>query len=352
MRHEPAGARRFKGEGEEGADAEEDDMVPGHPVIVIANRRRSMAAWLRGAGGLLALVAAAPALGAEGDPSSQPTPAERMAAFRRMVDPPVVLRRAGAEEVEVVLDQAYSSPGGAKLLADVYRPRGLAAGARLPAVLLLHGGVPDEVPYRPKDWGVYRSWGRLLGASGLVGIAFNQRVSSPDPKLALARQDLEAMLGWLRDNAGSLHVDPDRVCLASFSAGGPLLASFISSPRTSVRCLVAFYSYLDVRQSEQHRAFMRPAELEAFSPAAQLAAGAARMPPLLVARGGKDDVGTVLASEDRFIAEAIRTNAPVEILNHPTAPHGFDNRLDDARSRAIVSRAVAFMREALGLEAS
>ncbi len=329
-------------------------MVCTLQVTATRGERSIMTSW-RGARALALLAVAAPALAAGGDaapPPREPTPAERMAEFRRVVDPPVVLRRAGAEAVEVVQDQTYSSPGGTKLLADVYRPRGLAAGARLPAVLLLHGGVPDEVPHRPKDWGVYRSWGRLLGASGLVGIAFNQRVSSPDPRLPLARQDVESMLGWLREHAESLHVDPDRVCLASFSAGGPLLASFISSPRPPVRCLVAFYSYLDVRQSEQHRAFMTPAELEAFSPAAQLAAGAARMPPMLVARGGKDDVGTVLASEDRFIAEAVRTNAPVEILNHPAAPHGFDNGLDDARSRAIVSRAVAFMRESLGLEAS
>jgi len=279
-----------------------------------------------------------------------PSPAERLAEFRKLVDAPVVLRRAGTEAVEVLRDRTYATPGGARLSADVYLPPGLAAGASRPAVLLLHGGVPDEVPHRPKDWGVYQSWGRLLGASGLVGIAFNQRVSSPDPRLPQAAQDVEVMLEWLREHAESLHVDPDRICLASFSAGGPLLASFISAPRPAVRCLVAFYSYLDVRQSEQHRAFMKPAELDTFSPAAQLAAGAARMPPMLVARGGEDDVGTVLASEDRFIAEAIRTNAPVEILNHPTAPHGFDNRLDDPRSRAIVSRSVAFMRESLGLE--
>jgi acetyl esterase/lipase len=253
--------------------------------------------------------------------------------------------------VEVLRDQTYGAPGGTPLLADVYLPPGLAPGARRPAVLLLHGGVPDELPYRPKDWGVYRSWGRLLGAAGLVGVAFNQRVATPDPRLPLAAQDLDAMLAWLRQHAEALHVDPDRVCLAAFSAGGPLLASFISRPRPAVRCLVAFYAYLDVRQSEQHRAFMKPAELDAFSPAAQLAAGAARMPPMLVARGGRDEVGSVLASEDRFIAEAIRTNAPVEILNHPAAPHGFDNGPDDgpeaARSRAILGRTVAFLRESL-----
>lgn len=323
-------------------------------AVHLARGREAVAAWRRGACAFTALALAAPVLGAEPAPpgaaAPEPTPEERLAGFRRMVDPPVVLRRAGTEAVEVRRDLTYATAGGAPLLADVYLPPGLAAGARLPAVLLLHGGIPDEVPYRPKDWGVYRSWGRLLGASGMVGIAFNQRVSSPDPRLRQAREDVESVLRWLRAHAESLHVDPDRVCLASFSAGGPLLAAFISAPRPAVRCLVAFYSYLDVRQSEQHRAFLTPAELDAFSLAAQLAGGAARMPPMLVARGGRDDVGTVLASEDRFIAEAIRTNAPVEILNHPGAPHGFDNRLDDARSRAIVARALAFMRESLGLE--
>jgi dipeptidyl aminopeptidase/acylaminoacyl peptidase len=56
----------------------------------------------------------------------------------------------------------------------VYQPSGLGEDERRPAVLLIHGGpLPKEVS--PKDWRLFQDYGRLLAASGFVGVTFNHR---------------------------------------------------------------------------------------------------------------------------------------------------------------------------------
>lgn len=37
-------------------------------------------------------------------------------------------------------------------------------------------------------------------------------------------------------------------------------------------------------------------------------------------------------------------------MNHPSGPHGFDNQMDDDRSREIVRSAIDFMKLHLGVK--
>src|SRR5256885_3859143 len=153
---------------------------------------------------------------------------------------PVALRVPGMAPVRIHRDLVYDSRADLRL--DAYVP---PRPGRFPVVMLLHGGVPDEVPVRPKDWGLYRSWGKLLAASGFTTVIPNQRIGFPDPRLALAEQDVESALDYLRRHAGRLSADPGRICLVAFSAGGPLLARFIREHPSNVRCLAAMYAFLD-----------------------------------------------------------------------------------------------------------
>jgi hypothetical protein len=51
---------------------------------------------------------------------------------------------------------------------DLYDP--VATGPR-PAVVFVHGGpVPAGLPVSPRDWPVYRGYGALAAAAGLVGV--------------------------------------------------------------------------------------------------------------------------------------------------------------------------------------
>ena len=65
----------------------------------------------------------------------------------------------------------YKTAEDGPLLADLYLPP--AATALSPVVIFIHGGVPDGIPSKPKDWGVFVSWGQLIAASQMAGVTFN-----------------------------------------------------------------------------------------------------------------------------------------------------------------------------------
>jgi hypothetical protein len=47
---------------------------------------------------------------------------------------------------------------------------------------------------------------------------------------------------------------------------------------------------------------------------------------------------------DRFVAVALKKNATIDVMNHPTGQHGFDCRDDHERTREILARTVDFVR--------
>lgn len=267
-------------------------------------------------------------------------------SLRDIVMMPVVYRVPGMDRVEVRKNLKYTTNPGSNLLMDVYIPPRLARGERRPAVLFIHGGVTRE--YTPKDWGIFVSWGRLVAASGLVGVTFTHRLGYPKPLLAEAAHDVTDAINYVRANADSLRIDKDRICLIAFSAGGPLLSLAMRDSLPFVRCLVAFYAFLDIQESTLHRSNETPEMLRAFSVITYLA-DARKMPPIFVARAGLDQIPGMNGSIDRFIREAIAMNAAIDFANHPTGVHGFDNQNDDERSREIIRRAIDFMKTHLGL---
>jgi acetyl esterase/lipase len=276
--------------------------------------------------------------------SSQPT---QRKSFEEIVAMPVVYRVPGMDEVHVRSNLKYTNVNDPNLLMDVYTPPGLARDDKRPAVLLIHGGAGSES--KPKDWGVYRSWGRLIAASGMVGVTFTHRLGFPNPFLAQSASDVTAAIDYVRTNADSLNIDKDRICLASYSAGGPMLSMAMRDKPPYIRCLVAFYSFLDIQQSESHRKYETPEMVKAFSPIGYLAKDATKIAPMFIARAGLDEIPTMDDSIDRFVREAISKNAPITFANHPQGVHGFDNQNDDERSREIIQSAIAFMKFHLGV---
>jgi acetyl esterase/lipase len=183
----------------------------------------------------------------------------------------------------------------------------------------------------------------------MVGVTFTHRLGYPKPFLIEAASDVDAAVAYVRANADALGVDRDRLCLAAYSGGGPLLSAALRDRPPYVRCLVSFYAFLDVRQSEVHRTHETPETLERFSPITYLDGDIGRIAPIFVARAGLDQIPTMNDSIDRFIREAVKQNAAVTFVNHPRGVHGFDNQTDDARSREIIRAALDFMKTHLGL---
>jgi acetyl esterase/lipase len=279
----------------------------------------------------VALVAFAPPLrAAEAAPDTT-----GLAGFLAMVNRPVVLRVPGTDRVRVIEDLAYRTVTGVDLSADVYasqRPGPRTAPLR-PIVILLHGGVGPELVPRPKDWGSYRSWGRLLAASGWVAVTFNQRLGYPEPEIENALADVESLVTFVRARAKGWGGDPDRVAFVSYSAGGMLLAPAIRHRPAWLRCIVAMYPIIDLRGSAHLRRYLRPEQLEEYSAGSHLAQSAATMAPLMIVRAGRDQIPDLLAGVDRFVQEALAADAPVVLVNHRQAAHGFDN--DEATPRTL-----------------
>lgn len=225
---------------------------------------------------------------------------------------------AGMEAVEVHSHLEYPTRDGGAQRWDLY---GGAPGSAKEAVLLVHGGpIPGDLETTPADWGIFQSLARMLAASGLATVVFNHRFFSLEAA-STAMNDIEDLLSHLR---------AERVCLWVFSGGGALLGRILRDTPASVRCVVAYYAPLHAKTSE-------------FSAADAIEENNGRMPALLVARAGLD-MPKLNKTIDRFIAVALRKNATIDVMNHPTGQHGFDCRDDNERTREILRRTVEFVR--------
>jgi acetyl esterase/lipase len=258
----------------------------------------------------------------------------------RKVMMPVVYKVPGMDKVKIVQNLKYTSSDDPNVLMDVYLPPDIKPSEKVPVVIFIHGGAKTE--YTAKDWGIYTTWGRLVAASGFVGVTFTHRLDYPGKSLENAAQDVTAAINYVRANDDKYNVDKDRICLIAYSAGGPMLSLGMRGDTPFVRCLIGFYAFMDVKQSDYRNTEAAEA-LKTFSPITYVQKDAIRIPPMFIARAGRDEVPTMDDSIDRFVSEALAKNIALTVMNHPQGAHGFDNQNDDERSREIIRSAIAFM---------
>jgi acetyl esterase/lipase len=259
----------------------------------------------------------------------------------RKVMMPVVFKVPGMDRVKVVQNVKYTKTDDPNILMDIYLPPDVAREQKRPAVIFIHGGAKTE--YTPKDWGIYTTWGRLVAASGLVGVTFTHSLEYPGKSLEKGAHDVRAAIDYVGANADKYHIDKDRICLIAYSAGGPMLSLAMRGEMPFVRCLVAFYAFMDIQQSD-YRKTETPETLQAFSPIIYLRKDPNKIPPLFIGRAGRDEVPTMDDSIDRFVKEALVRNIAFTLANHPQGVHSFDNQNDDERSREIIRGALAFIK--------
>jgi acetyl esterase/lipase len=237
----------------------------------------------------------------------------------------------------------YRIVGNLPLPMDVYIPAGLQAGARRPAVIFIHGG-PLAPEMSPPEWGVYRSYGELAAASGLVGITFKHRLNAL-ADYGTAASDVSALIDHLRAHSAELHVDPDRLALWAFSGGGALIGVAFQQRTPFVRCVVSYYGILDLR--EPPGSSLPPAVpvsvANDLSPAYLVAHRAGPLPPTLIARAGLDNP-RINQSVDDFVRGAVASGVSLDLLTLPRGQHGFDVLDDTPRSREVIEKTVAFLR--------
>jgi acetyl esterase/lipase len=236
---------------------------------------------------------------------------------------PLVHPLPDPDRVELRPDLVYTHASGRAQAMDIYLPAPRAAGKRVPAVLLIHGEADPELLRGVRGWGQYTGWGRLLAGQGIAGVAFEHRAIL-DAGFEAVLAEVGDALAAVRERAGDLGIDPDRIGLAAFSAGVVLGSAVLASATERVRCAALCYGPLSDLEPD-------PA-----------------LPPLLVVRAGQDDP-ELNRTIDEFVAAAEQRDLAVELVHQPDGHHAFDVADGSDASREVIRHILGFLRGHLGI---
>jgi acetyl esterase/lipase len=199
------------------------------------------------------------------------------------------------------VEHVYAAANGIELKTYVFSTNETSARQRRPAIVLFHGG---GWTIGEPQWAFDRA--RHFAERGMVAVAVQYRLCNQEtitPFEAMA--DARAAIRWVRKNADSLGIDPERVAAYGWSAGAHLAASAAifdeETPGESLSAVpnalvlvspaVSLASDAWVRRLLGQRGSARD-----ISPDEHVRKG---LPPTLILQGS-DDTVTPLAGVERF----------------------------------------------------
>jgi acetyl esterase/lipase len=256
--------------------------------------------------------------------------------------------------LQTLLDIPCGSANGRVLSLDVLRPA-RDSGAALPVVLWLHGGGWYSGSKRNV---IDKHVLDFLVRSGFVLASAEYRLSDEAPFPAQIH-DVKAAIRWLRAQPEVLGIDPERVALAGFSAGGhlaALAATTVGVPElegesgspgysTRVQAAIAMAAPTDFTQNPAASdPSLNPNSVGGVTPEQRLLGGRIEdrgtlarlanpaafigrdMPPILLIHGSEDEI--VPVSQAEYLYQALEgrgievTLIRVEGGNHGCWPAG------------------------------
>ena len=262
---------------------------------------------------------------------------------------------AAPEAVAGVVQRSIPGPGG-WLALRIYRPEGVGPH---PAIVFMHGGGMVFGGLDTND----RFCRAITNSGHCVVVSVDYRLA-PETKFPGALEDVYAVLAWLSRSAAELSIDPRRIGVGGFSAGGNLAAAVALLSRDRAGPPIAFQLLVSpsldpgcdsssmrefadgpvMTQADQRwfwDLYLRGPE-DANDPyASPLAAqDLRRLPPAFVVTAGCDPV----CAEGEAYAERLRA-AGVEVVarRYDGMPHGFQG----IASLADAKRAMADIGEAI-----
>jgi hypothetical protein len=250
----------------------------------------------------------------------------------------LALAHPGMEQVQVHNVQ-YSSLNGKLLSMDLYYPIDEGSESSYPVVIFVIGFRTSAVDFR-NDSG-YQSWGRLVAADGMVGVAYDTE----------RPEDLGALIAYLKENAEELEIDPERIGLWSCSSHVPTALSYaMQEDEKDIKFLVSYYGFMlspDNYQRELLNSLCR--EWGCYGDELK---DVERIPtdlPLFIVRAGRDDpdLNDII---DHFMELVSGTDVQVTYIDHEDGQHGFDTKMKDERSIEIIEQTLEFMKSVFGVE--
>lgn len=203
----------------------------------------------------------------------------------------------GAQRVE------FESAGADKVFAHAFAPPPVRSGARVPALVMLHGaeGISDARE---------GAWARELAALGLVVLVVDSftprevRTTVDDQTRVTTGQMIADAFGALEFLARQAFIDPMRVGVMGMSKGGG--AALLAADRRARIGGRAFAAHITLYPfcSSQYRAPQPGA-------------------PLLMLLAEADDYTGAQSCED-YAARIRKAGGTLELVTYKAAPHGFD----------------------------
>lgn len=254
------------------------------------------------------------------------------------------------EGVEVLRDLAYVEGGHERQTLDLYRPKD--AEGPLPVIVWVHGGAWFG---GSKDGG---GPALLFAARGYAVASLNYRLSQ-HARFPAQIEDCKAAIRWLRANARTYNLDPDRFGAWGASAGGHLVALLgtsgdvpdlegdlgIKGPSSRVQAVVDWFGPTDLtRMGGSHDRPDSPESRLLGGPVQANRDRAARAnpityvskddPPFLILHGDRD--ATVPFGQSELLRDALEA-AGVETTFRPIegAGHGGPAFTSQQNRRAV-----------------
>ncbi len=143
---------------------------------------------------------------------------EEAKAFKEKADSPEQKDSGGSD---IKSSYIYKTVGTKELPLFVDVPKGHSANAKVPAIVLFHGGG-----FKSGSEKAFERQAAYLAERGIVAVRVRYRLTSQQGvEVTDCVEDAISAMRWLRANAGKLGVDPDRIAAGGGSAGGYLSAA-------------------------------------------------------------------------------------------------------------------------------
>jgi acetyl esterase len=223
------------------------------------------------------------------------------------------------------VEQVYKKTEQGELKISLSFPDDWKAGDRRPVIVFFFGGGWTQGTVQQ-----FAPQAAYLAKRGMVAARADYRVKSrhqvtPDQCV----EDAKSAVRWLRKNAGTLGIDPEKVVAVGGSAGGHIAACTATVPgfesesedlsvSSKPNAMVLFNPVLYLEPIAQRMADGETAKK--ITPNLHLEKG---LPPALILFGSSDPLRK---GADEYVTKAKELGAVAEVYTAEGQPHGFFNK--------------------------